>query len=123
LQWLLDIDASLINTSRIFRELEVIENHKEAICNHPFTKISQVFPNSMSSIFYDLSSTTFTGSRCVLMKWGHCKEGYFNHIVLAMVVNRDGLPFPNQIFPFRRFLILLSFNYHTMQNAVLNIKN
>ena len=30
---------------------------------------------------------------------------------------------PNQIFPFRRFLILLSFNYHTMQNAVLNIKN
>ena len=99
LQWLLDIDASLINTSRIFRELEVIENHKEAICNHLFMKISQVFPNSMSSVFYDLSSTTFTGSRCVLMKWGHCKEGYFNHIVLAMVVNRDGLPFYWEVLP------------------------
>ncbi|KJU86539.1 hypothetical protein MBAV_001265 [Candidatus Magnetobacterium bavaricum] len=45
----------------------------------------------MKSIFYDLSSTTFTGSHCVLMKWGHCKEGYFNHVVLAIVVNRDGL--------------------------------
>ena len=47
----------------------------------------------MKSIFYDLSSTTFTGSKCLLMKWGHCKEGYRNHVVLALVVNRDGLPF------------------------------
>ena len=33
------------------------------------------------------------------MKWGHCKEGYFNHIVLAMVVNRDGLPFYWEVLP------------------------
>lgn len=99
LPWLLDIDASLINPSRVFRELAVIENHKEAICNHLFTKMSHDNPNSMKSIFYDLSSTTFTGSRCVLMKWGHCKEGYFNHVVLAMVVTRDGLPFYWEVLP------------------------
>ena len=99
LNWLLDIDKSLINVSRIFRELEVIENHKESICNHLFTKIGQDFPNSINSVFYDLSSTTFTGSHCVLMKWGHCKEGYFNHIVLAMVVNQDGLPFYWEVLP------------------------
>jgi len=99
LNWLLDIDKGLINVSRIFRELEVIENHKESICSHLFTKIGQDFPNSINSIFYDLSSTTFTGSHCVLMKWGHCKEGYFNHIVLAMVVNQDGLPFYWEVLP------------------------
>lgn len=99
LRWLLDIDSSLINASRIFRELSVIENHKEAICNHLFTKMSRDDRNSMSSVFYDLSSTTFTGSRCVLMKWGHCKEGYFNHVVLAMVVNRYGLPFYWEVLP------------------------
>jgi len=99
LHWLLDIDTGLINTSRIFRELEVIENHKESICNHLFAKISQDFPDSINSVFYDLSSTTFTGSHCVLMKWGHCKEGYFNHIVLAMVVNQDGLPFYWEVLP------------------------
>lgn len=99
LHWLLDIDTGLINVSRIFRELEVIESHKESICNHLYAKIGQDFPNSIKSIFYDLSSTTFTGSHCVLMKWGHCKEGYFNHIVLAMVVNQDGLPFYWEVLP------------------------
>lgn len=99
LHWLLDIDTGLINVSRIFRELEAIENHKESICNHLFAKISQYFPGSINSVFYDLSSTTFTGSHCVLMKWGHCKEGYFNHIVLAMVVNQNGLPFYWEVLP------------------------
>jgi len=46
----------------------------------------------MQSFFYDLSSATFYGSNCILMKWGHCKEGYHNHVVLALVVNKDGLP-------------------------------
>jgi transposase len=26
------------------------------------------------------------------MDWGFCKEGYENHIVLALVVNKKGLP-------------------------------
>jgi transposase len=47
---------------------------------------------SMKSLFYDLSSTTFTGSRCTLISWGHCKEGYENHVVLALIVNAKGLP-------------------------------
>jgi transposase len=33
------------------------------------------------------------------MKWGHCKEGYHNHVVLALVVNRDGLPFYWEVLP------------------------
>jgi len=108
LHWLLDIDTGLINVSRIFRELEVIESHKESICNHLYAKICQDFPNSIKSIFYDLSSTTFTGSHCVLMKWGHCKEGYFNHIVLAMVVNQDGLPFYWEVLYFKLHQIAVS---------------
>jgi transposase len=93
LPWLLDINTDSINSSRIFRELGIIEDHKEAICEHLFKLMNHTNPESMKSAFYDLSSTTFTGSRCVLMKWGHCKEGFRNHVVLAIVVNRDGLPF------------------------------
>ncbi len=93
LPWLLDVDPKLVNASRIFRELDVIENYKEAICKHLFERLHEQNPNSLKSVFYDLSSTTFHGSRCVLMKWGHCKEGYHNHIVLALVVNREGFPF------------------------------
>lgn len=99
LPWMLNINPDSINATRIFRELEVIENHKESICKHLFKLLSRRNPDSMNSVFYDLSSTTFTGSRCVLMKWGHCKEGYKNHVVLAVVVNEDGLPFYWEVLP------------------------
>ena len=99
LPWLLDVDSELINSSRIFRELDAIESLKESICEHLFRTIDLKYPNSMESVFYDLSSTTFTGSRCALVKWGHCKEGYQNHVVLAIVVNKDGLPFYWDVLP------------------------
>lgn len=99
LPWMLDVDKSSINAPRIFRELEIIESHKESICEHIFNLLSIRNPESMGCAFYDLSSTTFTGSRCVLMKWGHCKEGYRNHVVLAIVVNKDGLPFYWEVLP------------------------
>ncbi|MBW2648114.1 MAG: IS1634 family transposase [Deltaproteobacteria bacterium] len=99
LPWLLDINADSVNSSRIFRELDIIENHKETICEHLFRLMNRNNPESMKSSFYDLSSTTFTGSLCVLMKWGHCKEGFCNHVVLAIVVNRDGLPFYWEVLP------------------------
>lgn len=99
LPWMLDLDPQLFNSSRIFRELAAIESYKEAICQHLFKMMNRSDPDSMKSVFYDLSSTTFSGSRCVLMKWGHCKEGFENHVVLALVVNRDGLPFYWEVLP------------------------
>ena len=99
LPWIFDVDQDLVNPSRIFRELDAIEEHKEAICRHLFERMSKDYPDRMKSVFYDLSSTTFSGSHCVLMKWGHCKEGYHNHVVLALVVNQDGLPFYWEVLP------------------------
>ncbi len=93
LPWMLDISPSEINTSRIFRELAAIEHHKDAICQHLFKQFVQSDPASMTSLYYDLSSSSFEGTKCKLMKWGHCKDGYENHVVLALVVNKKGLPF------------------------------
>ena len=72
---LLDLNPSMVNTARIFRELPEIEDHKKAICGFLFQKFLQKDPSSMESVFYDLSSTTFYGTKCLLMKWGHCKVG------------------------------------------------
>jgi transposase len=99
LPWMLDINPGEINPSRIFRELAVIESHKEAICKYLFRRFSQSDPASMKSLFYDLSSTSFEGTKCKLMKWGHCKSGYDNHVVLALVVNKQGLPFYWEVLP------------------------
>lgn len=86
------VPAEEINASRIFRELASIEACKDHLCRHLYEKMLKRFPETMKALFYDLSSTTFTGSRCLLVKWGHCKEGYENHIVLALIVNAQGLP-------------------------------
>ena len=99
LPWLLNVSPDSVNASRIFRELSCVEKDKESLCNHIFYLLQQKNPQSMSNIFYDLSSTTFTGSKCILMKWGYCKEGYKNHVVLAIVVNQNGLPFYWEVLP------------------------
>ena len=99
LPWMLDINPSEINPSRIFRELSVIESHKDSICNYLFKQLNRFDSTSMKSLFYDLSSTSFEGTKCKLMKWGHCKGGYENHIVLALIVNKNGLPFYWEVLP------------------------
>jgi transposase len=99
LPWLLHIPVKQVNASRIFRELVAIEKHKEALCQHLFSHLCRRYPDAMRTVFYDLSSTTFSGSHCLLMKWGYCKEGYHNHVVLALVVNRLGLPFYWEVLP------------------------
>ncbi|MCP4553712.1 MAG: IS1634 family transposase [Bacteroidetes bacterium] len=99
LPWMLDINPTEINPSRIFRELAIIEKHKDQICKYLFKQLSQSDSMSMKSLFYDLSSTSFEGSKCKLMKWGHCKGGYENHVVLALVVNKKGLPFYWEVLP------------------------
>ena len=99
LPWLLAIPPHVVNPSRIFRELAAIEHHKAALCQHLFHRLARERPETMHSVFYDLSSTTFSGARCVLMQWGHCKEGYHNHVVLALVVSGDGVPFYWEVLP------------------------
>ena len=99
LSGMLKVNPDFINTARIFRELSEIEEHKEELCKHIFDRIKTEDPDSLKSVFYDLSSTTFSGTKCILMKWGHCKEGFDNHIVLALVVNEKGLPFYWEVLP------------------------
>jgi len=99
LPYLLDLEPSVVNVNRIFRDLPAIEHCKEAICDFLFKKFMLEDPASMKSVFYDLSSTNFHGTKCLLMKWGHCKSGYDNHIVLALVVNSKGMPFYWEVLP------------------------
>jgi transposase len=96
---ILGVSDEQVNPSRIFRELDSIEDRKEEICNYLYIELLKRMPDSMQSIFYDLSSASFSGNKCHIMKWGLCKEGYTNHVVLALVVNKYGLPFYWEVLP------------------------
>ena len=96
---MLNIDSDKINKSRMFRDLAGIEENKENICNHLLSEYKRRFPESLNEVYYDLSSTTFSGTKCIISKFGHCKEGYQTHVVLALLVNKDGLPFYWEVMP------------------------
>jgi len=96
---LLDINAAEINKSRLFRDLVGIEENKENICNHLLSEYQRKTPDKLNEVYYDLSSTTFSGTKCIISKFGHCKEGYQTHVVLALLVTEDGLPFYWEVLP------------------------
>jgi transposase len=95
----MDVAAEKINKSRLFRELGDIEDSKEDICRHLMKQYQQHFPDSLNEIYYDLSSTTFSGAKCLISKYGHCKEGYKTHVVLALLVSENGLPIYWEVLP------------------------
>lgn len=99
LPYILNIDSSQMNSSRIFRELSVIDRLGPKISDYLYHEVTRRDPASMESVFYDLSSSTFSGTRCVLMDWGYCKEGFENHVVLALLVNKKGLPVYWEVLP------------------------
>lgn len=96
---LLDISPDKINKSRMFRELQHIEKNKENICNHLLSEYQNRFPDNLNKVYYDLSSTTFSGTKCIISKYGHCKEGFQTHVVLALLVTENGLPFYWEVLP------------------------
>lgn len=86
------VSASLYNTARIFRELENIENHREELGRHIFNFAKAKGYTQGDILFYDLSSGNISGLRCVMAKWGHCKDGYNTHVVLLLVITPEGYP-------------------------------
>lgn len=89
---LLDLSPQRYNKTRVFRELEQIEQHREALGKHIFEIAKEKQLTQGEILFYDLSSGNFTGLRCLLSKWGHCKDGYLMHVVLLLVITPEGYP-------------------------------
>lgn len=88
----LSIEPEKINSSRIYRELDAIEASKESLCAHIISKVRREDAAAVKTLFFDLSTTTFHGSKSPLVCWGRSKQGYDYHAVLALLVTEDGLP-------------------------------
>ena len=95
---LLSVSAKKVNKSRIFRALKCLENNKENICDHLLGEYREK-GYLLNQVYYDLSSTTFSGAKCVISKYGHCKEGFQTRVVLALLVTEAGLPFYREVLP------------------------
>lgn len=84
--------TSVYNNARIFRELDDIEDFREALGRHIFNFAKDKGYTQGQILFYDLSSGNLSGLRCVMAKWGHCKDGFNTHVVLLLVITPEGYP-------------------------------
>ncbi|MCP4108963.1 MAG: transposase [Desulfobacteraceae bacterium] len=89
---LTNVDPSLYNRTKIFRELQNIEKHREELGRHIFSLAERKGYTKGEVLFYDSSSGNITGMRCVMAKWGRCKDGCNTHAVLLIVITSEGYP-------------------------------
>ena len=92
---ILHINGQHINKSRIFRELDLIEDRKEDIERYLYKTLKKRDEDSMHIVFYDLTDTYFEGRKCELASAGRTKSNGFRkkRVVLSLLVNSAGYPF------------------------------
>lgn len=92
LKELLGIEYESYNKTRVFRELENIEACREKLGTSIFDLAKKNGLTKGNLLFYDLSSSNISGLKCVMAKWGHCKDGFNTHVVLLLVITPEGYP-------------------------------
>jgi transposase len=92
---ILHIDSQHINKSRIFRELDLIEDKKEDIERYLYKTLKKRDEDNMHIVFYDLTDSYFEGRKCELASAGRTKSNGFRkkRVVLSLLVNSSGYPF------------------------------
>jgi len=92
---ILHLNGQHINKSRIFRELDLIEDRKEDIERYLYKALKKRDEDNMHIVFYDLTDSYFEGGKCELASAGRTKSNGFRkkRVVLSLLVNSRGYPF------------------------------
>jgi transposase len=102
LEDLLGVSAEKINDDRLYRALDALLPHKDALCRHLQDRYGELFGETFDFLFYDITSTYFEG-----MALGNpqAKRGYSRdsrpdcpQICIGLVTSREGLPIAFEIF-------------------------
>lgn len=102
LEDLLGISVDKVNESRLYRALDVLLPHKDAICEHLQGRYAEWFGSKFDFLFYDITSTYFEG-QCPhndQAKYGHSrdKRSDCKQVCIGLVVNSEGLPVGYEVF-------------------------
>jgi transposase len=100
---LLDTDASVGEKDRLYRCLDRMMAHKEALEKHLAAKWRDLFGASFEVLLYDLTSTYFEGEAIAVEK---ARRGYSRdhrpdclQLLLAVVVTPEGFPLSYEVLP------------------------
>ncbi len=99
---ILGVPVERVNDDRLYRALDQLLVHKEALENHLRTRLGELFSIDYDLLLYDVTSTYFEGA-CEanpMAKRGHSRDHRSDckQVCIALVVTREGLPLGYEIF-------------------------
>lgn len=99
---LLGVPAESINDDRLYRALDALLPHKDALCRHLQDRYGELFGEAFDFLFYDITSTYFEG---MALGNSQAKRGYSRdsrpdcpQVCIGLVTSREGLPLAFEIF-------------------------
>ena len=102
LEDLLGVDWNQVNDSRLYRGLDILDAHKDALCKHLLERYVDWFGVEFEFLFYDVTSTYFEGQAA---KNAKAKRGYSRdkrpdckQVNIGLVVTPEGLAIGYEVF-------------------------
>ena len=98
---LLEVDFAVAGKDRLYRCLDHILPHKDALCRHLADRWKTLFDSSFDVLLYDLTSTYFEGlcEEIPKARHGYSRDGRpdCRQVVIALVITPDGLPLAYEV--------------------------
>jgi transposase len=98
---LLEVDFAVAGKDRLYRCLDRILQHKDALCTHLAQRWKTLFDTSFDVLLYDLTSTYFEGlcEEIPKARHGYSRDGRSDcrQVVIALVITPDGLPLAYEV--------------------------
>ena len=102
LEELLGVTAEQVHTDRLYKGLDQLLPHKEALERHLRQRLGELFELKCELLLYDVTSTYFEGDmqRCPLAQRGYSRDsrGDRPQVCIGLVVSEDGFPLGYEVF-------------------------
>ena len=99
---ILGVHADKINDDRLYRALDALLPHKDALCLHLQKRYGEMFGSTFDFLFYDITSTYFEGAvkGNAQAQRGYSRDGRPDcpQVCIGLVTTREGLPLAFEIF-------------------------
>jgi hypothetical protein len=102
LEDLFALPAPLVNDDRLYRALDRLLGHKDALQQHLVARLGELFALDYDLLLYDVTSVYFEGLAAgnALAQRGHSRDHRpdCKQVCLALVVSREGMPIGYEVF-------------------------
>jgi transposase len=96
------VPAEKINEDRLYRALDALLPHKDALCRHLQKRYGELFGTTFDFLIYDVTSTYFEGSgkRNAKAKRGYSRDSRPDcvQVCIGLVTSSEGLPLGFEVF-------------------------